>query len=258
MKKPASWVLVIGLLAITFSELRHYAMLRHRYSSSTTTSSMVSVYVPRGVQRQVTLPDGTTVNLNAASRLAYPRDMMEGPRIVELTGEAFFSVASISSRPFRVKARDMTVQVLGTTFDLRDYPEETVYKTIVENGSIKVLYNDEQKVLHEGEEADVDITQLKGPAMTVKNGRDIEQAIGWTKGIIEFENADLQTVLNDLSRAYNVDIQFEGTLPANKFYGSFSLQEPLEEVIQRLDFHDLHVSIKRENGQKLTILAKPS
>jgi len=258
MKKAATIVLVVGLLTITFLEFRHYQELRKQYPGDKThAEDLLLVSVPRGERRKVELPDGTVAWLNASSILTYPRNMEAGERNVEVTGEAFFQVATIASRPFRVRARDMLVEVLGTSFNLRNYPEETFTRAIVSEGTIRVTHNEEQVLLRPGEEADVESCKIEGPALTMHSGVDADAASGWTRGFLEFNNTDLPTLLHELSRAYNVDIQLEGVITSNTFYGSFSLKEPLEEVIQRLDFHNLHASVRRRGEGKVILTIKP-
>lgn len=256
LRRIASWLLISGLLGALFLEFYHYAILHKRYPADV--QSYLFASVPRGARSQLELPDGTKVWLNAASLLKYPANMMDGDRTVELTGEAFFDVEKNVSHPFRVKVRDVYVQVLGTRFSIRNYPEETLTKTVVVDGAVKVLHGDAEAVLHTGDQAEIDVSQIYKPAFKLEKGIDTGTVTRWTKGLLEFDNNDWTTVLQDLSRAYNVDIQCEGVVPSNKFTGSFSIEnEPLDEIIKRLDFHGLHPSIQKKGSQKVIISLNP-
>src|SRR5690606_32308419 len=81
-------------------------------------STLLSLSTPKGGTYQITLPDGTNVWLNSASTLRYPPRFDDSERIVELEGEAYFEVvpADGKPRPFRVKTKEQTVEVLGTHF----------------------------------------------------------------------------------------------------------------------------------------------
>jgi ferric-dicitrate binding protein FerR (iron transport regulator) len=254
LNRIASLILVSGLLVTVFVEFRHYAVLHRRYPADIQAYLFVSV--PRGECQQVELPDGTKVWLNAASLLKYPSDMSVD-RTVELTGEAFFDVNRSTAHPFCVKAREVLVEVLGTRFDMRWYPEEITCKTAVAEGAIKVVHGEEERVLHAGDEAEVEPSQIKGSGIRVKKGLDPEILSNWTKGLLEFYNDDLTAVLQDLSRAYNVDIQFDGAIPPNRFYGSFSMKEPVEKILNRLDCPGMHIKIQRRDERKLVISVSP-
>ena len=87
-------------------------------------SGINRLITPNGGQYRVQLADGTQVWLNAASTLQYPASFNGSDRTVTLTGEAYFEVAQDASKPFFVKVNGMTVQVLGTHFNVNAYPDE--------------------------------------------------------------------------------------------------------------------------------------
>jgi transmembrane sensor len=247
----AAWLLVPGLLLITFLELHQFHFFARRPSAPRLTNE-VFLSLPRGEHKEFVLPDGTRVWLNAASTLKYSNGFGKDCRTVELSGEAFFNVAPSAAFPFLVKMRNVEVQVLGTRFDLRNYPEEPICKVLVADGAVKVTHGDDQTVLHAGDRADVEVSSIRNPVMRITSGVDTGNASSWTKGLLEFQNEDLATVLRDLSRAYDVDIFLDGDIPEERFYGTFSMQEPLDEIMRRLDFHGLHVTVRHKSDRKVT------
>lgn len=177
-----------------------------------------TISTPAGGQYQVILPDGTHVWMNAASSLKYPTSFAAlKERRVELTGEAYFEVSKISRAarrlPFIVTSSGQEVEVLGTHFNINTYKEEKAAVTTLLEGSVRVhrpAVFDE--IISPGEQAVVN--------ESIKVSRvDTTTAVAWKNGIFKFDNADIHTVMNQLSRWYDVDVEYQGKVPANKFNG---------------------------------------
>lgn len=251
-KKAAPWILLIGLTPVLGEEVHRYLVLHRTFSQEILDlQNYILITAPKGQRTHFALPDGTKVWLNAASTLKYPKDMKSGERTIEISGEAFFDVVHDASRPFKVHAKDVDVEVLGTQFNLRNYPDETICKTSVIDGQVKVEHIDTLD-LRSGEEAVVDISQITGPKLSKRSMVDRESAMDWTNGMIEFQGDDFKTVLLVLSRTFDIDMQLDGAIPSGKFFGSFSINELPEDIVRRLDFRGLHVSIKK-NKKRMTI-----
>ena len=251
-KKATPWILLAGLIPVFGAELQHYRALHRNFPQEILDlQNYVFITAPKGQRKNFALPDGTKVWLNAASMLKYPRDMKSGERTIEISGEAFFDVVHDASRPFKVHAKDVDVEVLGTQFNLRNYPDETICKTSVIDGQVKVEHVDTLD-LRSGEEAVVDISQITGPKLSKRSMVDRESAMDWTNGMIEFQGDDFKTVLLVLSRTFDIDMQLDGAIPSGKFFGSFSINESPEDIVKRLDFRGLHVSIKKSK-KRMTI-----
>jgi ferric-dicitrate binding protein FerR (iron transport regulator) len=258
VKKAVPWILVPGLLVITYLEVRHYPVFQHNQPAVVQQlPNGQAIEAPRGSQRQFTLPDGTKGWLNAASSLEYSPVMAKGERIVSLIGEAFFDVAQQPGRPFRVHTGDVVVEEIGTLFNVRNYPEERVCRTVVAEGSVKVIDGDNQVVLHAEDEVDIEPASTAETSLKIIRGVNTGAATSWINGFVTFHNDDINTVLHNLARAYDVDVQIVGEIPGNKFSGSYPTNEPLEDIIRQLDFHDFHVSLLREDAHHLTIKLSP-
>lgn len=167
---------------------------------------------PRGGQFRVVLPDGTKVWLNSASSLRYPTAFTGKERIVELEGQGYFEVAQNAAQPFKVKANDMEVQVLGTHFDIMAYADENTVNTTLLEGAVQVKEGNETRLLKPGQQA-----ILKSHAFTVQEA-DVRKVLAWKNGLFVFNNMALPAILREVARWYDVEIVYE-TTPSTELYG---------------------------------------
>ena len=149
---------------------------------------------PRGGQYQLTLPDGTHVWLNAASSITYPTAFTGNDRTVTITGEAYLEVAR-STQPFIAQIGERRITVLGTSFNVNAYPDETAMKTTLIEGKIRVSDAKQQVTLNPGQQA-----QATGTQIAVAQNADLDQALAWKNGLFSFTKADLPTVMRQLAR----------------------------------------------------------
>jgi transmembrane sensor len=186
--------------------------------------------VPRGGQFQVVLPDGTKVWLNAASSLVYPTAFTEKERVVEIIGQGYFEVARNTSQPFVVKVNGMEVQVLGTSFDVMAYPEEQSINTTLIDGSVKVKYGGQAQQLRPGQQAILD----NGTLNFTMQQADTDQVIAWKSGFFEFDNENLSTIMRQVARWYDIEVNLNNTKTARRFGGRISRKLPLSDVLNML------------------------
>jgi len=253
MKRALIIFLVGSLLLVAVEEMRDLTQRKKRYwDMAINAPPMLFVSTARGSKKTVILPDGSTVTLNAASTLSYPATMADGSRTVELLGEGYFDVAAKSCFPFKVRAKEMMIEVLGTRFNVRSYPDEPT-TAFVTAGAVKVSCHNHTMVLHPGSEAAIGFSNLNGCALQVRNTLDTATTVAWTKGLLTFTDADLRSLLRELSRIYNVDIQLEGKVSDHRFQGSLSLQESVDQVLERLVIPYTNVTITRPDKQRLII-----
>jgi len=187
----------------------------------------------------LTLSDGTKVWLNALSSIRFPVVFTGSSRSVEITGEAYFEVAKNASMPFHVKTKDMDVEVLGTQFNINSYPGEPDIRTTLLEGSVKVITGGARGlVLEPGQQA-----RVQGGISLVKDP-DISQAMAWKRGLFDFDHANLQTVLRQLARWYDIEVKFEGNVPIRSFHGKITRDLNLSQVIQLLQDVDVKFRIE--------------
>ena len=203
------------------------------------------ISTPAGGQFQLQLPDGTKVWLNASSSLKYPASFSGlDLRQVELNGEAYFEVAHDQNHPFFVKTTYQTIRVLGTHFNVNSYIDENRTITTLAQGSIQVSDGTNVKMIAPGEQA------MTSPTAFVLDRADLETALAWKNGELLFKNADIQTIMRQVSRWYNVSVKYEGPITKRTFSGSMPRNSNLSALLKVLALNDIHVEI---NGRALTI-----
>lgn len=172
------------------------------------------VVAERGERANLQLVDGTKVTLNVDSRLKMPASFEGETRPVYLEGEAYFDVATDSTRPFIVHANDAVINVHGTAFNVRSYPEDRRVQVAVVEGavSLRPQKSTPEEVgarLESGQVGRLDENDSRVQLHTADN---IEPLLGWMEGRLVFEDATLQEITARLERWYN--LQFEVADPA--------------------------------------------
>lgn len=189
-----------------------------------------TISTPRGGQYHVTLSDGTEVWLNAASSIRFPVVFKGAERRVEVTGETYFEVAKNTAIPFKVKAASSEVEVLGTHFNINAYEDEPAIKTTLLEGKVKVSATDQGgKFLLPGQQAGIN----KTGKIAVLNNADIEEVMAWKNGRFQFSSADLKTILRQISRWYDVDIEYKGNVDLH-FTGQLTRNDNVSKVFEKL------------------------
>ncbi|MXV17346.1 FecR family protein [Hufsiella ginkgonis] len=205
-------------------------------------SSFITVSTPRGGEYKVLLPDGSKVWLNSSSSLTYPAVFAAKERMVKLTGEAYFEVARNKVVPFKVMAGDVAVKVLGTHFNIKAYREEHKISTTLLEGSVEVSKGNSTKMLSPGEELQIldDFDEIEGgdqlaePPMILKGG-NTESAVAWKNGQFLFNNDDIQTVMMQVARWYDAEIEYESKNAALHFTGKISRYTNVSKVLDLLE-----------------------
>lgn len=200
-----------------------------------------TISTPRGGQYQMTLSDGTKIWMNAASSVRFPVTFSSTERRVELTGEAYFEVAKNTTKPFRVKTSRQEVEVLGTHFNINAYTDETTINTTLLEGKVKVTDAGEKSVvIIPGQQARL------GKQLTVTDDIDTDEIVAWKEGLFSFKGADIQTIMRQVARWYDVEVVFEGKVPDKKYRGKISREINASQVLRILE----------ESGAKFRIEGK--
>ncbi len=219
------------------------------------------ITTPKGGQYQVILPDGTKVWLNAASSLKYPEQFDLLTRSIELKGEAYFEVQSqktISGKtiPFLVKTTSQIVEVMGTSFSVNAYEDEDATKTTLMEGLVQVSPRDVNQV---GSQNKFETMRLKPNQQSVLTRHNFnllevnaEESIAWKNGYFNFDHADLETVMRQLSRWYDVEIIYKGNRSTETFTGKVQRNMNLLKVLEILEFAQVQFKIE---GKKIIIFS---
>lgn len=242
--KKRGWNFLIRAVAIIipFVVVSLFVLLSRRESLPTPPSQteQVEKRTQKGQKLEITFTDGTRVKLNADSRLIYAHPFAEDMREVYLEGEAFFDVAPNPDRPFIVHTGNLFTKVLGTSFNIRTYPEEDAIKVSVVSGSVMV----ESKTEAKDQEANQPILLKPSEMVTYDKKKfttevapiDIENIIAWNNDILIFNNARFSEVVDQLERWYGVEFEIERKAPIKKgFSGTFENQS-LEYVLEGISY----------------------
>lgn len=190
-----------------------------------------TITTPRGGQFQLLLSDGSHITLNSASSLKFPAAFNGADREVILTGEAFFEVAEDASQPFRVKAGETVVEVLGTSFNIMSYTNEPLQSTTLVEGAVKLNAAGLAQILRPGEQA-----VLNYQSHTVKvRSADVEEAIAWKNGKFQFVKKNISTIMRQIERWYDVDVELKGDFSDVVLSGVVSRKEYVSQLLEALE-----------------------
>jgi ferric-dicitrate binding protein FerR (iron transport regulator) len=211
----------------------------------------------KGNQYHLTLPDGTKVWLNAASSITYPTAFAGKERRVTISGEAYFEVMKNQQQPFVVQQGDMSVQVLGTSFDVNGYGDEAVLKTTLVEGKVRVGKTGAPgvagatgiaSVLEPGEQA---IIPNGSEAISIDHNPDIEAVLAWKNGGFAFKDADIEMIMRQMERWYNVQVVYEAKITKH-FVAEIPRNVPLSQLLKLLEATDqVHFRI---DGKKVIVM----
>ncbi|HRN55478.1 MAG TPA: FecR family protein [Agriterribacter sp.] len=187
---------------------------------------------PKGGQFKLTLPDGTTVWLNAASSITYPTAFPGNTRKVTITGEAYFEVAKNPSKPFTVKTYKDEITVKGTSFNVNSYDDEAGIKTSLLEGSVQIN------------------GMLLTPGKAYMNGRimntDLDKDLAWKNGVFNFHRVRLPEAMRQIARWYNVEVQFDDRVKNIELGGEIGRNLSLQQVLNGLQDKDLHFRLEEK------------
>lgn len=206
-----------------------------------------TVATPRGGQYQLVLDDGTKVWLNAQSSIKFPTRFAGATRTVAITGEVYFEVAKNKSMPFQVHTPNQQIEVLGTHFNVNTYTDEITEKTTLIEGSVKVAKMvkgvadmGSAKLLKPGQEASLNATN----SLIAIGDADTEAAVSWKNGYFKFDKADIQTVMRQISRWYDVDVKYVGQMSNDLFVGKIKRSDDIVYLLRILERSKINTSIK--------------
>jgi len=189
-----------------------------------------TISTPKGGQYQLELPDGSLVWLNASSSIHFPTSFVENERRVNVTGEAYFEVAKNLSKPFIVGVNNSEVQVLGTHFNINSYNDEDDMKTTLLEGSVKFVSGANTNILKPGQQSQL----AKNGDIKVVSDVDVDKVVAWKNGLFDFENAGIETVMRQLSRWYDVEVEYNGK-PDDIFIAEMRRNIKLSDALKALE-----------------------
>jgi len=270
-RRPLVTYLALSAFAVITAAILFYQ--QHDNSRLTEQAKPETIVTQKGSRSQTFLADGTTVWLNADSKLHYNNDFSGATREVTLEGEAFFDVVKQTGRPFIVHTSGIDIRVLGTAFNVRSYPEEDSVETTLFRGSVEVFRhtaiskkaitlvpNQKISISKQAANESLEVSQDKRPSAkeisiehfispidsTEKESERIETA--WVFDRLKFEAVPFEDVAKKLERWFNVTITFtDEKVKKLNVYGSFK-DETVEAVFAALKVA-FHIDYKINNHE---------
>jgi transmembrane sensor len=268
-KNPKNLQVLVNLLkyaavfiaAFAFSWFINNQFKKQYVTGRTNYTGSHEVMVSLGSKSRIRLPDGSVVNLNSGSKLTYPAFFSDKNRHVNLEGEAYFDVTADSSRPFFVHTSDITIKVIGTSFNVKSYPESNTIETTLVSGSLEIsdktvgdhgmrnlnknlILKPHQKAVYikdldkltldDREELKLETNRTKSPRLSIQDQIDIQPLTAWKDNKLVFNNEKFEDLAVKLERWYNVKITIKShSLKKERFTGTFE-NETTEQVLNAL------------------------
>ncbi len=220
------------------------------YSGSATQLEYHTLNNPKGsIVIDMVLADGSHVWLNAGSSVTYPVAFVGKERKVTITGEAYFEVTHNANKPFYVSNDDVSVQVLGTHFNVNAYDDESTIKVTLLEGLVKVgltpaLSKGEGIIIKPGQQA-----WVNGEIRLAENV-DIDEVMAWKNGKFQFKGANIEAIMKEVARWYDAEIVYEGKIPG-EFVAEISRDLPVSKLLHVMQLTDrVHFKIE---GKKIIV-----
>jgi ferric-dicitrate binding protein FerR (iron transport regulator) len=177
-------------------------------------------------QTKLLLADGTRVWLDASSSIHFPTAFPSGDREVTITGQAYFEVAPNAHQPFIVHAKDQTIRVLGTHFNVNAYQTGgTAVKTTLEQGSVLVSTGNDHLKLDPGQQAD---------GAVLRSDVDLEGILAWKNGEFRFNGASIVSIMEQLARWYGAEVHYKDEIK-EEFVAKIPRNVPVSKILNYLE-----------------------
>ncbi|HEY3369447.1 MAG TPA: FecR domain-containing protein [Prolixibacteraceae bacterium] len=202
LMRLAAAIVVTALLALAGYDI---------FSNWGASGSMIELSASNLGVKNVTLPDGTLVSLNAHTHLKYPKRFARNTREVSMEGEAFFEVRPDKSKPFIIHARNAQIKVLGTSFNVNAYPNEKSMEVIVKTGRVELInkapfaQQSNELILNPGDKGTLVCSGPDGSALKSTNADP--NFLAWKTRILIFRATPMDEVIRNLEKVYQVKIR---------------------------------------------------
>jgi ferric-dicitrate binding protein FerR (iron transport regulator) len=251
--------------------------LKYQGSNQPPTGALYNILsTANGETYGMVLADGSKVWLNTGASIRYPVSFTGNERKVQVTGEAYFEVAHDAAKPFIVDIlpateqagggqRGMSVEVLGTHFNINAYHDEAVIKTTLLEGSVKVVNRpsstdkEQTAILKPGQQAlispstEADRGEAADSQLIIQKNVDVNQVIAWKNGRFNFVKAEITVVMRQLAKWYNIEVGYEGARTAELLTGEMARDQMLSQTVKMLELAaGIHARIE---GRKLIVMS---
>ncbi|SEI73845.1 ferric-dicitrate binding protein FerR, regulates iron transport through sigma-19 [Cyclobacterium xiamenense] len=246
LRVAASWLLLIGSIFFLMQGLRYEKPAPAPIAETTITKT-----TGPGEKLTLQMPDGTQITVNANSTLSFSSGFGKGDRIVQLQGEAYFSIAKNPALPFQLHTEKMITTALGTEFNA--YARSERFALALTEGKVAVDAAKKRIELEPGQMATL-YTEGEPDALNVRPF-DVGRTIGWKEGQLVLDRKPLKVLLDDLSSWYGVDMKIDPSLDLNaRVIGTFR-NKNLADVLTGLGFS---MGFDFEINEKMVVIKKES
>lgn len=203
--------------------------------------NMIEIYVAYGEEKHLFLPDSSEIWINAGTTVKYPKEFGKDKRTVQLDGEAYFSVRKDASKPFIVNAKNMSVKVLGTKFNVKAYSNDEHITTTLTSGKVEVITKDQSKILNPSEQLSFNRKTTQMDVNQIPN----KETSAWLNGQLIFTENSLSEIFKTLERKFNVTIKAELPQSEKLYTIKFLKEDSLHDILSVLqDLADFKFEIK--------------
>ncbi|MCD8167244.1 MAG: FecR domain-containing protein [Bacteroides sp.] len=192
---------------------------------------MQEIITTAGQKQTLTLPDGSTLVVNACSHVRYPQSFAKDNRQIYLEGEAYFQVAPNKNHPFIITTSKFDIKVLGTSFNVKAYPEDENNSVTVESGKVQIDLPEAMLRLSGQEELAFN-TVTEEFYKQRKEG----EVSPWVKGGLRFTRTPIRDVARELERFYNCHITFNQGQEFNNLISGEHENSSLEAVLRSIEY----------------------
>ncbi len=223
------------------------------YSGNTSEMAYNTLTNPKGSQViDMKLADGSRVWLNAGSSVTFPISFSGNERKVTITGEAYFEVTTLRKpgeksafAPFIVQKDNVQVLVKGTHFNINAYDDESELKVTLLEGRVIVSTGEaaerQEAALEPGKQA----RYGKNGKIAVASDVDLDEVMAWKNGLFDFSSADIQVIMRQIGRWYDLEVSFEGAIPQREFSGKIARNTLLSNVLKILEQSNIHFRMEQ-------------
>lgn len=238
--RNAAAILAIPLL---LGSIWFYFNYKNEIYQLTTETLEQEIEIPPGMRSQVILPDGSSVWLNAGSKIKYSFPFVKNKREIELSGEGYFNVAKNENSPFIVKSGETFVKVLGTKFNLKAYPDEENVEIALKEGSVKfIISKGENRCKYYEMHPNEFLTYNKVNEISTLYKTNVNKYIAWHNNTLILDETPMRQVAVLLERWYGVKVEYDKQIEHYRFNTTFE-NESLFKVLELLELSS-PISIK--------------
>lgn len=232
IKKTKRRWLQSAAIAIPFVIILGLGIYANKHWGLLSQPTYAEIYIPKGEKARILFQDGSEAFLNADTRIRYPKKFGLRKRTVQLQGEAYFNVAHNKYRPFIVETTNSSVEVLGTSFNVKAYHEDETTDVTLDEGSIVFHSSHNKYQLKPGQQIAYD---KESGALTVRNLRNSAYNSLWISNVFYFNDTPLKQIIQILERNFNVEFTVKDIHALDYSYTIITEMKNIEDILLELE-----------------------